>query len=364
MRQPLERRTLLCAGAIGGIVVAAGCTRNDLHPNLEELGRSPRPIRAARATTLLEPVGEEAGEIITPYVSWFVRGTRRLRTLEAADAAAFSGLSLEASSDVTAPDGKEFLLARIESQQRFWGDSSTSRPAVIAGDQESWIPQLLIERSAAPVDRLEAGTYLLLVPEGAAREDAVLELDIAGRVQQLSLLDGSMVSTDLEHLHERHDRVRVAQDGRPVGSLSDLRVDAYEEAPDGRNDTLGMSLLGLFTEPIAEGDDWPAEGMMLTWVGTLFQQSVTASGGEERETFDPELASAVLELEDGTLIESPGLEGPSFSVDRDSSWLRFEVPLDIEAATLRIEVTPHQRWDGIDELLAEATTLEAELLFD
>lgn len=97
-------------------------------------------------------------------------------------------------------------------------------------------------------------------------------------------------------------------------------------------------------------------------------QILKASGGGFQH-WTPELASAALTLPDDTTLEPFHLgfrDGepaePRQTGDAWQAW--FEIPVDLEAAELRMVARPYERRSGLVEELGDTVAVEARLEFE
>lgn len=367
MTAPAPRRRVVVLGgaaaAAAALAALAGCSRAD--SRYETFGEDPRPISTARATTLLEPVGDGAQALISPLGTWRVRGTHLADRFDAADAQALSGVWTDGGGDAVAPDGEQFLLVRIEVDAQWWG-GPTAAPFVPSASPQA---RARIEADGASEDITGSGTgtYLLRVPEDPSASDAVLVVESDGVSQQLSLIDGTRVSSDVELLYGRHDEVTAMDGDRELAGLYELDRDLDAEGPDGEWSRLVLWIRSIFTVPVDVDGSWPEVGMQFLRVGLYLQQSVSGTDDDpaeetgEREQAQALLRRAVLELDDGTVLEQTELAPESEALA--GLWLRFEVPLDVDSAHCTIELDPLDAWDGLADELADAAVVEVDLSF-
>lgn len=349
----IGRRTILQGTAltmVGVTASLAGCTRSDEEISTE-LGRRPEPVRAARATALLEPLGTDGPGLISATATWRVTGTYRTARLEAGDVAALTSRDPGTATAKTAPEGEQFLFARVEPTREEWGGVPPQQPSSIT----SW-PTIDVGGDSVEVAYEGSRTYLLRVPDDAGPEDAVLTLTLGERTQSLSLLDGTLITSDLDYLEGRHSEVMVIRDGHEIVDTGELTRDAAVTAPDGTLDLLEVRLDDVFTQPCTPDGTWPEEGEMFVW----FTPRILQSGGDLDATeTGPVLERLTLELADGTVREST----ETVSIRGYDTAVRLAVPVDVETAHAEIVVAPQERWDGLTEAFGDAKRLAVDLAF-
>lgn len=349
----IGRRTILQGTAlmmVGAAASLAGCTRSDEEISTE-LGRTPEPLDAARATALLEPLGTDGPGLISATTTWRVTGTYRTARLEAGDVAALTSRDPDTATAVTAPEGEQFLFTRVEPTREVWGAGRTQQP----GNVTSW-PTIDVGGRSIEVAFQDPRTYLVRIPDDAGPEDAVLTLTVGERTQSLSLLDGTLLGSDLDYLVGRHGEVTMMRDGHEIVDTGELTQDAAVTGPDGTLDLLEVRLDDVFTQPCTADGTWPEEGEMFVW----FTPRILQSGGDLDATeTGPVLERLTLELADGTVREST----ETVSIRGYDTAVRLAVPVDVETAHVEIVVAPQERWVGLTEAFGDASRLAVDLAF-
>ncbi|MGY5765193.1 hypothetical protein ACXET9_08330 [Brachybacterium sp. DNPG3] len=353
------------AAATSAVLALAGCSRSD--DRYATLGEDPVLLRADRATTMLEPVGDQAQALISSAGTWRVRGTLLADRFEAADAEALDGVfSDDGGEDVVAPDGQQFLLVRLEVEQQWWG-GPTYAPYTVTG---SSVVQATLDAEGTALDvsatYVATGTYLMRVPADPAPSDAVLTVVTDGKSQQLSLIDGTRVTSDVELLYGRHDEVVVKDGDRELADLNELYRVVDVDGPDGARTRLTAWPRQIFTAPVDVDGTWPETGTQILWISLILDQSTygaddPASELDEHEIAQTLLRRLVLELDDGTAIEQTDL-APASDV-LSGTWLRVEVPLAVESARCTLEVDPLASWEGLVEEIGDAAEVSFDLSF-
>jgi hypothetical protein len=185
------------------------------------------------------------------------------------------------------------------------------------------------------------------VPQDPSPEDAVLEVVVDGAVQRLSLVDGSLLHTDVPHAYERRREVAIRDDDATDAS-------ARVESRDGVEHTLMLSLHRAATAAHMEGRGWAPEGAQLLRIDVEVDQILpTAEEGSGQRYGLGELAVATLALPDGSAIEpfflgyrdgDPG--APEELTSGGVAWQAwYEIPTDLGTAGLRLIAVLDERRD-------------------
>lgn len=346
----LGRRSLLGAGLAGllGAATLTGCTAEP--QPWDDLGAEPLTLSDEVAWDLQEIPAASRMPLETPEASYQVVAHRLTSVLSPAEVEAALGSRPEET--VQAPSGEAFLLVRLEANFRRWPFAS-----LVAS--EATVLELSVRRPGAEEpSRLELpdptlrAPLLLRVPADAAPEDVVLQAATFGAVQQLSLLDGSRVRSDVEHLYGRMRTVDYS-------ATALVRVlQAEQVAADGARDSLDLDITRIVLTPLVPSLGWPGDGLQMLGAEVAPQQSFTRSDGATIAL--PATVSGRLDLPDGSAVDagdvaSTGAVYTEGQFSRESFLLWFPIPVDLAAAALHLDVQPFPRIEG----LAGALGIEA-----
>lgn len=373
-----SRRRLLAVGTLGalGLPLLAACT--DLEGGagaaFEDLGVTPRWLREQDGPALSAPSGSE--RLKAPQGRLGVSGSRLEKSFSAEEIADLLNLFEEQEEGATAPEGETFLLAQLEFRGDPW--AVWSDPGRIAQSLSSagFDYRIVVQRADGPMsfalqDSSFDVPFLVRVPEDPAPEDAVVEVSGAGMVQRLSLIDGTVVHTDLAHLAGR----------TVVGTVEQLDEDdeggeatsAYLDGDDGSRDVLQISTQAAWTTPFAADHGWAGEGVQFLAVSVRLEQRVILPDPRSALFLPAQVSSAELVTPEGSAVEPVAQElgVRERSVGRryagDDTWTAwFRVPVDLDSAQVRVVAAPFPRRPGLVEELdggvvaALSVTLEPE----
>lgn len=349
---PRTRRALLAGGALGLIGVLAACgddAPEDAEDPLRDLGLVPArlPVDAPTGS------GPDGGEsLLIPEGTVEVLARRVTESLTAAELDELIPDAAPREGDVTAPDGRAFLLVtfRCRAAEETWnGAGSTAR--------------LLLQRDgepvATPIDLVtHEVAYLGQVPADPGPEDAVLEVESLGKIQQLSLIDGTRVSSDVPPSTER----RHIEDASLEAAL-EASFRRESEDDHGNFDTFSLACLGVRTAAVSETQGWPGEGQQYVAVGLGCRQRFLRAGDPAALELPPQPQGCRITLTDGSTAEPVAVElserhrsGGRFAGDDFTVW--FEVPLDMESVDIQLNAVPFPRRDGLSEALQSADGLQ------
>lgn len=257
------------------------------------------------------------------------------------DAEVARQLGLPAPADVdgerTLPaSGEAFLIATVGA-----GDartmSTTSPPAAPVVDRVllsgTEVPTA-VGPLTAPRDNLPermTKTIVASVPADIAAQDAVLEVGAGDVAQRLSLVDGTRVHSDIEHWYR--DEVEVS-----AQRVSWERY-AEEHVPEGP--VLAGCVLGGTVQPTHSDGTWPAADHVVLGVEVVGMRPLPSTR---------EVSTMVLQLPDGSEAAADGDPGEALAT-QGAVRARFDVPADLESATVRIAL----RLDIGDEVVEHGT---------
>lgn len=316
----VPRRAALGLGGAGTLaLLLAGCGRSTRLEAGTAAVAPPgeRPLDLTAVGPRANPLAPPAGQVIElPGVQYSLRASGLVTSLSALHARAI-GLPIpegDELEDVLPASGETFLLAAVR----------LDRPRHLP-DQEllaDVVERVLLDgvELARPEDRPLAEArgsdvqILVSVPEGVTPERIVLETVADGITQTLSLLDGTRMSSDIEHVYAPRPGVEVAHNWWQHSS----------EVP--RTLLAGTLLAGDVTVMAPDGT-WAAPDSLLV--------SLCVSGLAQQHTQD---SSLELLLPDGTSAARHGDHSRLFEITEGGGVAWFEVPADLERATARLEI--------------------------
>lgn len=363
------RRTVMSCAALGAVGVAglAGCAaESEDEAPWTALGTTPLQVWVSDLEVDQLP---PAPVVETPQYSYTVAAASLFSSFTQEEVESLFRMSFGPHEGITAAEGTVFLLsvlrkqyledlrwsveARVEVRTRIRFTDGAGRASSLELDPEQRQEQ-----------------WLLQVPADPSPEDAVLEIDLAGRIRRLSLVDGSLVHDDLAYLEGRR-RGLVVRTGTAEGEwlFQAEQVDEY-----GASDAVGLQPGDGILLPVSTAVGWPAPGTLLAGVTVHHHQYFTPAeaqrtgrGREARMPLPTRLEGCTLALPDGAEVPQTALEtvvgggmrDGAFDVGIDRIW--FEVPVGVETATLRLRLTLCPRRDGLAEILGLEAGVEAAL---
>ncbi|MGP9536468.1 hypothetical protein ACT3SP_00550 [Brachybacterium sp. AOP43-C2-M15] len=367
----MSRRRALLAGPLGvlAVLTAAGCSgRARPGAEFDGLGTVPEEVHSGSLLTL-DPV-EGAQVLLTTTDSIRLGSVGAAESFTAGELGAMvsgRGQATDTPSDhpVPAPEGQRYLVVELLRD----GGGAAPSPAPPSEDPEGSTHSMIVSgpdggTTETEVDLVAGSTqFLMLVPVDPGPEGAVLEVVTDGATQRLSLVDGSLLHTDVPHAYDRQRGVAAH------GEITDLFTAERRDAGGGAVVGLSLALENPATAAYRWGGGWaPAGSHFLSVDADIAQWVEPAESGEGLAHEAGELGSATLTLPDGTVIEPvelgprdgpPGEPGPEGQVWR--AW--FEIPTDLAAATLRGVARPSESRAGLIEAFADSVALEAALEF-
>lgn len=240
------------------------------------------------------------------------------------------------SGPVLAAEGEEFVVAVIAVEDPQWHPrDSTDWPtpsADIRLDEHSVNGLFFsIEGSSR-----QQTTVVVSVPKGTDPESLVVELESDGKYQELSLIDGTRVSSDVDYIYARATDVEVSENG-------------WEETFDNwasGSTTIGGQIIAGEVSPFLPRHGWASPGNV--YLALEFDTRRTESVNRDEST-------AYLELADGSTV-TPEFESSSSNYAFDGGvW--FQIPADTTSATVVVEVTGLAGTDEVpfDDVEVEVT---------
>lgn len=372
-RGRVRRRDLMLLAATTGAGFLAGCTAGGSRGPWSDLGVEPTPRRGLRPMRLEDPAGGTREIVVTPSRSYLLDGVRLTDVLTPDEVNQFSHQIPGPEEEVRAPSGRVFLLATLVTEDTIWPLAAGTAPedtfAILHAGRSDGRDAFALR------NRPDRTTYLLQVPEDPAPEDAVLEVRTQGTVQTLSLIDGSRVTSEIEHAYTMSTAVsfRTAQGSAdPVsGSISlTARVPRSDEdredlALDDPVDVLEVSVGNGTIAPFSAEHGW-VDGEEMFLGLSLGVTQVHRRGGRD-VGFPLDAPTLVLELPDGERRDPlgppsgalvPPAPGPAGGVRAEA---RFPVPVGVRSARLVITVAPYEQRDGLSEDLGADEPFEVEV---
>lgn len=364
------RRALLLGGVTGVVGAAAlsGCTgRHDSGPDWEALGEEPERYRAEAGTRPGRIETEDPRGLESSVGRLVVTGAERRAALEPQDAVSLSDGVEEPPEPVSAPDGEEFLLVELDVEDVQWRLAESIPPprtrfVLRRGDGEVTTP--------VAANGL-VGTWLLRVAADPAPEDAVLEVVEFGRTQRLSLVDGSLVHTDVPHLYGRSRLVGEDWPGGGIALEGEQAPEAVGQSAEderGDRDSVALQALSARDLPMSRARGWAADGERLLRLEIDTWHRVTRRDDFVSVLLPVDLSRSVLRLPDGGEREPVRLEDsrhlPEWRELGGTVVLWFSVPVDTSDAEVLVRATPFPRREGLAEELAASCAMTIPLTFE
>lgn len=365
-----SRRTILGAGAVGtvGALSLAACTSGteDEEP-WRALGTTPQRIRL----TDLELERSRPGPFVeSPHDSYEVTATGMFPSFTQEELEQMFPDEHPPSDGLTAPEGAVLLVATFH--REYLDDLRWPAEARVGTSLRILFDDVGGARSSLELDpETREEDWLLQVPADPAPDQAVLELEVGGKIRQLSLVDGSRVHDELAYLADRHRGVEVRTGVADHESLFEAEaVDA-----DGGTDTVALLIGDGIVAPASTTLGWPSEGTQLVGVTVYSHQRYTPPEQyQEGAGWDGEMAlpcrpeGCVLILPDGTEIAQSVTEEIAASrvvdghFDVGSRRVWFEVPMGVGTATVQLRLALCPRREGLAALLDADAGAEVELV--
>lgn len=233
-------------------------------------------------------------------------------------------------------EGETFLLTTLLIEDSQWEDAEADSEGTfrVAGN-----PVPAIAFQAGSGERQQT-TYMLSVPEGTTAEDAVAVLTTGDVEQSISLIDGSRIDSDVEHIYQAGSTVTV--DGEGWSHVFDSWASGTHE--------VNGQVTGAVITPYVDG--WARPGQVFLGVDI----DARDNGG-----VDDDITTIQIELADGSTV-TPDNDHSSL-VNRFAERAWFQVPADSEQLTLHVNPMGKAGRDEIDfESPVEVTlTIEGAL---
>lgn len=365
-----SRRALVVGGLAGltGAVALGGCTpsptaRKATGPDWTSLGDRLVIVRPESLPDLEPAAPEGPGRLETSAGRYVLAGTHLRTVLDPMLAGELRFGSDAPEEEIAAPEGEEYLFFSLESELVPWGFTRYARR-----------PQIVvrIHRPDGQVELVEnwatiAGDHMVRVIADPGPEDAVLEITDHDKVQRLSLIDGSLLDSEVRHIYGRHLLVG-ATPGVAAIELED-RFEAEHETEGGELDRLTLETTHAATSPMTSRLGWAEDGEQFVGVRVRTEQFYSPAFSRSRTPVPVDPSISVLRLADGTELSPVDIENAATAGDRgvfspteDLLW--FAVPADLEVAHLALRVEPFPRRADLAELLDVDAGLITELTFE
>ncbi|MGY5765191.1 hypothetical protein ACXET9_08320 [Brachybacterium sp. DNPG3] len=359
------RRELVRVGAVGAVVglggMLVGCVPSqvtagdDAEELAATLGTEPERVYETLGLGLERP-GEGAGVLATPDGAYAVDGVGLIDRFTADQLEDRLYRFMATDEDVVAPEGEVYLVVSLVREGRGWQTASTDGTDWLTGAGPVTTARLIVVRDgeevAATADLwLSESAWLLRVPADPAPDEAVLEVETDGKIQRLSLVDGSLISSDVPQVYGRSAVEDYAQG---EDDSSSLYLDAEDER--GNRDSLSVYLNGAWATPLSTALGWADDGRQHLAVLVDTQQSLMRDL-DKALLFYPVRIGAATATADGEASVEPALvehvmhSGSLGLSSRDTWVVWFSVPADFTTveAVIGLDVLP--RREGLAEAL-------------
>lgn len=347
---PTRRRVLSAAGVGAAAALLASCAEeprattghllvtDDLSIPLPDL-----PARPDASTHALE----------VPGFRYRVAGTRILPSLPRSLAVPLGFLDDnpagekadaddEADDEVLAPTGEVFLVAELVTAGALvlpplLPDIDVRSERIIVGGEPE-------EPRSTPMELGGTLHVALTVPEDPGPESVMLEVTCGDIVQRLSLVDGSRISSDMEHWYRQSVRATPEQ----------IWWERHDERAGGEL-VLGGAVRAVQVQAALPDGTWPSPGQVMLGV----ELAVLPAPAGITPLYD--LALLLPDGEETPLRGAPANE--ALAVPEHASPVWFEAPHDLETATIRVSLAARsadgeERDMGAEEIPLSLTRTE------
>lgn len=365
------RRRLLTGGAalglLGALSACAGEQQQKARERWAALGERPDKYGAEPRTLPASITPEDRRGLESSVGRHVLTGTERRADLEPLDAASILNEDEPPDEPVTAPEGEEFLLFTLDAVQLVW-----RLPDTVPLPRARCVVRRPGGEEGFPLDlRQASGTWIVRVAADAAPQDAVLEVVELGRTQRLSLIDGSLVHTDVPHLY---GRTRVTGTSWPGGGVEAFGKQAPEadgeEAEDahGNRDRISLLAKAVRDMPLSRSLGWAADGEQLLRLTVDAWHRVFRPDSGASVLLPLDLTGSVLRLPDGTERQPAEVmdarHQPELGGLRGTVLLTFSVPVDLTSAEVRLAAIPFPRREGLADQLAASCAMTVPLTLE
>lgn len=344
------RRRAWWAAVVGSVValLLSGCTLlGEISGGGDELVGESTAIVYRDAPRGFTNVEFERGEVLITPIGEVRLHTTRTGTEIPGDEASFNApnedLPHDRDAPYTAPEGMQYLYVELDVEivmyPRLDGKISgvTYELRVDGGENTS---------TTFPISNIESfDGYLLLVPEQVETSTAVLEVEAEGYTQQLSLIDGTRLPSELDSMYESQMWV-------DLGTADDMVSTSFTR-DDGSEEWFDTLVESVEITPFLNGYGYTDPGSEYLRV-VLTHSHVSSSAEGSLVNLPPgQDTGYVLRLPDGTEIE------PESHLQREHAYssrnhtveLWFLVQNDVTEAELVMQLDPFPRYDDYEQQL-------------
>lgn len=235
---------------------------------------------------------------------------------------------------VQAADGHVFWVARYSSDDPQWeprGEVPDSTATLALAGNE------VAEVFTTSEGTMHRGTLVASVPTGSGADAGILQVETDGKFQALSLLDGSRVASDVEHIYQAAGhQVEVTE------------AEVFEQTFEGLTgeQRLAGSVVGGFVTPWLgrsdNGQGWAGSGKIYLSVEVEWAEFEAVSSDETGIYVELADGTTVRQHDPAPYLSSPFRENPVFLIPADAETVRVvlepKVTVGIEDEALT--------WDG------------------
>ena len=355
----VTRRALVgtgAAGALGALALVACTGDSSTEDPWQQVGARPQPVSAE---------GLDLGDVLpgrqveSPDFAFEVSTSGLFSAFTRDEMKDMMPRAAPPAEGLTAPEGSAYLVATFD--ERYLDDERWPPEAEVPVRQRIAVTDAAGERTVLELDpELRETEWLLQVPADPDPQDAVLELDLAGRIRRLSLVDGSVVHDDLAYLADRPRSAEMLIDAEEHEPL--LEAESVDE--DGATDSVSIGLGRVVLLPASTDHGWPTEGTLFLGVTVHHAQFLTPSREQlpnqwplERLRLPSRPEGCTLTLPDGTeavqiateVAHGGGVVDGQYDAAVHRIW--FEVPVDVSTADVQLRLSLCPRREELAELL-------------
>lgn len=355
----VTRRALVgtgAAGALGALALVACTGDSSTEDPWQQVGARPQPVSAE---------GLDLGDVLpgrqveSPDFAFEVSTSGLFSAFTRDEMKDMMPRAAPPAEGLTAPEGSAYLVATFD--ERYLDDERWPPEAEVPVRQRIAVTDAAGERTVLELDpELRETEWLLQVPADPDPQDAVLEIDLAGKVRRLSLVDGSVVHDDLAYLADRPRSAEMLIDAEEHEPL--LEAESVDE--DGATDSVSIGLGRVVLLPASTDHGWPTEGTLFLGVTVHHAQFLTPSREQlpnqwplERLRLPSRPEGCTLTLPDGTeavqiateVAHGGGVVDGQYDAAVHRIW--FEVPVDIGTAAVQLRLSLCPRREELAEIL-------------
>ncbi len=333
-------------GSRGSGGSAAGAQEDDSGEQVDDAAIVQAPADLAGSTSLpieaeFTPVEEnDEARLLAPGVD--------LRITEVAQTDALSvevvedlGGEVEQTEDeapvemVQAADGHVFWIARYTSDDPQWeprGEIPDSTATLALSGNE------VADVFTTSDGTMHRGTVVASLPADSGADTGVLQVETDEKFQALSLLDGTRVSSDVEHIYQ------VA--GHQVEVTSAEEFEETFEGFTGQQQRIAGSVVGGFVTPWLgrsnNGQGWAGSGQVYLSVELEWAEFESVSDDETGIYVELADGTTVRQHDPSSYLSSPFRENPVFLIPADSEAVTVVLEPKVSVALQSEDLT----WDG------------------